>query len=83
MRYRNVQTQTQEVPTALMQQGNFSELLGPNIFYSTPKTIYDPNTCPSVGAAAALPFPGNIIPTSRLSHNGMGIIALYPAPTPG
>ena len=37
-RYRNVQTQTQEVPTALMRQGNFSELLGPNIFYSKPKS---------------------------------------------
>jgi hypothetical protein len=33
-RYRNVQTQTLEVPTTLMRQGNFSELLGPNIFYS-------------------------------------------------
>ncbi|HTB11824.1 MAG TPA: carboxypeptidase regulatory-like domain-containing protein [Bryobacteraceae bacterium] len=78
-RYRNVQTQTQEVPTALMHQGNFSELLGSNIFYSKPETIFDPKTCPSVGAAGCTPFPGNIIPTTRLSQNGMGIIALYPA----
>src|SRR5580658_7145336 len=77
-RYRNVQTRTQEVPTPLMHQGNFSELLGSNIFYSKPETIYDPKTCPSVGAASCTPFPGNIIPTSRLSPNGMGIIALYP-----
>lgn len=83
VRYRNVETQTQEVPTALMHQGNFSELLSPNIFYSTPKTIYDPNTCPSVGAAGCTPFPGNIIPVSRQSPNGMGIISLYPLPTPG
>jgi hypothetical protein len=79
VKYRNVQTQTQEVPTALMHQGNFSELLGPNIFYSTPKIVYDPRTCPSVGAASCTPFPGNIIPTSRLSANGLGILALYPA----
>jgi hypothetical protein len=78
-RYRNAQTQTQEVPTALMRAGNFSELLGPNIFYSTPKVIYDPNTCPSVGAASCVPFPNNIIPTSRLSHNGNAIINAYPA----
>ena len=51
-----------------MRQGNFSELLGPNIFYSKPTVIYDPSTCPTVGAARCVPFPGNIIPTSRLSH---------------
>ena len=33
IRYRNAQTQTQAVPTALMRQGNFSELLGPNPWY--------------------------------------------------
>ena len=80
VRYRNVQTQTQEVPTALMHQGNFSELLQPNIFYSTPKIIYDPSTCPSVGAASCTPFPNNIIPTARQSKNGMGILSLYPLP---
>src|SRR5580704_6103283 len=80
VKYRNVQTQTQEVPTALMHAGNFSELLSPNIFYSTAKTIYDPKTCPSVGAASCTPFPGNIVPTSQLSKNGLGILALYPMP---
>ncbi len=80
VRYRNVQTQTQEVPTALMHQGNFSELLGPNIFFGSPKIVYDPNTCPSVGAAGCTPFPNNIIPTARLSKNGIGILSLYPMP---
>ena len=79
-RYRNGQTQTLEVPTMLMRQGNFSELLGPNIFYSKPTVIYDPTTCPSVGAAGCTPFPGNIVPTTRLSHNGMAIMNAYPAP---
>jgi Carboxypeptidase regulatory-like domain/TonB-dependent Receptor Plug Domain len=83
VRYRNVQTQTQEVPTALMHQGNFSELLQPNIFFSSARIIYDPSTCPSVGAASCLPFPNNIIPTAKLSKNGIGIMNLYPLPTPG
>lgn len=82
-RYRNAQTQTQEVPSVLMRQGNFSELLGPNIYYSTPKQIYDPATCPSVGAASCVPFTNNIIPASRLSKNGFAILNMYPAPTPG
>ncbi|HZL57111.1 MAG TPA: carboxypeptidase regulatory-like domain-containing protein [Bryobacteraceae bacterium] len=78
-RYRNVQTQTGEVPTALMRQGNFSELLGTNIFYSKPTVIYNPTTCPSVGAASCQPFAGNIIPASMLSHNGLAILNTYPA----
>ena len=79
-RYRNVQTQTGEVPTVLMRQGNFSELLGANIFYSKPTVIYDPSTCPTLGAASCVPFTGNIIPTSRQSKNGMAILNTYPAP---
>ena len=57
----------QEVPTALMRQGNFSELLGPNIFYSKPSVIYDPDDLPLGGRRdAAQPFPGNIIPSQPL-----------------
>ena len=44
----------QKVPTALMRQGNFSELLGPNIFYSAPVQIVNPTT--------GVPYPNNIIP---------------------
>ena len=83
IRYRFSDTQTQTVPSGLMRQGNFSELLGPNLFYSKPQAVYDSSTCPSVGAASCTPFPNNIIPMSRLSHNGLGIIGAYPAPTPG
>src|SRR5215831_11998900 len=82
-RYRNTQTQTLEVPTALMRQGNFSELLGSNIFYSKPQIIYDPLTCPSVGAATCQPFAGNIIPANRLSPNGGAILNTFPLSTPG
>ncbi len=55
-RYRNGQTQTGEVPTALMRTGNFSELLGPNIFYSKPVQLYVPSTCPTLGAATCQPY---------------------------
>jgi hypothetical protein len=83
VRYRFTDTQTQAVPTTLMRQGNFSELLSPNPWYSGTKVIYDPSTCPVLGASTCVPFAGNIIPTSRLSPNGVGIMNAYPAPTPG
>ncbi|HEY3936080.1 MAG TPA: carboxypeptidase regulatory-like domain-containing protein [Bryobacteraceae bacterium] len=83
LRYRYTDTQTGTVPTALMRQGNFSELLGPNNFYNKPQVIYDPNTCSSAGAASCQPFPNNIIPANRLSPNGMAIMSAYPAATSG
>jgi hypothetical protein len=73
----------QAVPTLDMRQGNFSELLGPNPWYSGSHLIYDPKTCPSLGASTCQPFPSNIIPASRLSPNGIAIINAYPLPTPG
>ncbi len=78
IRYRATDTQTQAVPTALMREGNFSELLGANPWYKAGTVIYDPSTCPKVGAATCSPFPGNIIPTSQLSPNGVGILSAYP-----
>ena len=39
IRYRFTDTQTQAVPTALMRQGNFSELLGPNPWYNQPRDL--------------------------------------------
>jgi hypothetical protein len=83
VRYRFTDTQTQAVPTALMRTGNFSELLSANPWYSGTQVIYDPATCSTKGAASCVPFAGNIIPTSRLSANGVGIMKAYPAPTPG
>ncbi len=71
VRRRFVDTSTQRVPTAAMRSGNFSELLGTNIFYNAPRTISDPN-----GGV----FPGNIIPASRLSPNGIAFLRAYPQP---
>jgi hypothetical protein len=70
-----VATNTATVPTALMRQGNFSELLDPNNGFRAATAIIDPLT--------GQPFPGNIIPQNRLSPNGLAMLNGYPAPTPG
>jgi hypothetical protein len=59
------------VPTALMRNGNFSELNGPSIFYNTARTLTDPQN-------NNLPFAGNVIPTSRLSPNGIAFLRTFP-----
>ena len=72
VRYRLSPTQQEIVPTALMRTGNFSELLGPNIFYSKPVQIVNPVT--------KQPYPGNVIPPGDLSPNGIALLNAYPAP---
>lgn len=72
VRYRQESTTFQRVPSAAMRQGNFSELLGSNIYYNSPRTINDPTT--------GTPFTGNIIPQSRLSPNGIAFLRTYPNP---
>ena len=72
VRYRNSPTSSQFVPTELMRQGNFSELLGPNPFYSKPVQIVNPTT--------GQPYPGNVIPKNQLSPNGLALLNAYPAP---
>jgi hypothetical protein len=83
IRYRFTDTQTQAVPTALMRQGDFSELLSPNPWYSGVTKIYDPTTCPVKGGAGCVQYPNNVIPAGQLSANGMAILNAYPGPTPG
>jgi hypothetical protein len=70
-----VATNTATVPTEAMRRGDFSQLLGPNPFFSSARVIRDPVTLQ--------PFPNNIIPADRLSPNGVGLMNLYPLPTPG
>ena len=50
------------VPTALMRQGNFSEIN---------RVIYDPQT--------GQPFPGNVIPPSRINPIAQKVLSQYPA----
>ena len=76
IRRREEQNPTALVPSLLMRDGNFSELLNPtNIFYSRVRTVTDPDT--------KAPYPGNIIPTTTLSPNGRALLRAYPQPTPG
>ncbi len=83
IRYRFAATQNMTVPTALMREGNFSELLGPNPWYPAGTKIYVPGTCPVAGGAGCVAYQGNIIPQAQQSPNGIGILNSYPAPTPG
>jgi hypothetical protein len=63
---------TLKVPTTRMRTGDFGELLGPNIFYSSPIQLVNPTT----GANYA----GNVIPQGQLSANGIGLLKAYPLP---
>lgn len=72
VRFRREDTSFQRVPTTLMRTGNFSELTGPSIFYNAGRVINDPTT--------NTPFAGNIIPTNRLSPNGVAFLRTYPQP---
>ena len=48
-------------------------------------TIFDPATTRSIGGGKYVrdPFPGNMIPTSRLDPNAVKLLSLFPAPTQG
>jgi hypothetical protein len=61
-------TQTGNVPTAAMRNGDFSALLPGRV-------IRDPLT--------GLPFQGNIIPPHRISPQGRALLNAFPLPTPG
>jgi len=74
--YDAVQTNTATVPSLAMRRGDFSELLNPsNPYFGRAVTINNPLT--------GQPFPGNIIPASMLSPNGVALLNAYPEPTAG
>ena len=76
------------LPTAAMRTGNFSSTLtgrtlGTDIAGTAilENAIYDPATArPQNGQSVTSPFPGNIIPTSRLNPISAKINALIPQP---
>ena len=75
-------THLSTVPTTSMKSGDFSELLSAR----RPVTIFDPLTHrpnPAGGAAIRDPFVGNMLPVSRFSPQGKGVIDLYPDPNAG
>ena len=70
--------QLMAVPTTLMRQGNFSELLSSNPWYSTGTKVIDPAT----GVQADYGGQPNVLPPGELSANGLAIMSSYPTPTP-
>ena len=72
VKYNHADVATQKTPTALMRTGNFSELLGSNIFYGSPVQLVNPTT--------GTPYAGNVIPQAQLSANGTGLLKAYPLP---
>ena len=95
-RIRQAVPQTATVPTqAEISSGytNFSDLVALQSGQLTDAngksypigTIFDPATTTSIGNGQYVrnPFPGNIIPASRLDPNAVKLMQLFPAPTQG
>lgn len=82
LKYNFVETVTQQVPSDLMRNGNFSELLNPANAYTGAATfVRDPlktGACNAQDQTAC--FPGNIVPQDRLSSNGLALLRAYPTP---
>lgn len=73
VRYRFTDTSSQTVPSLLMRQGDFSELLSPtNLYYGKAIQLKDPKT--------GVNYPNNVIPKSQLSASGLGILNASPLP---
>lgn len=78
------------VPTALMRQGNFSELLGENVT-SAPSNYSSVTGCTAANTPVVLgaiydpttcqPFQGNIIPAGRINSAGLKYLNAFDAPT--
>jgi hypothetical protein len=71
---------TQVVPTLLERQGDFSRSFNKD---GSLHVIYDPSSGlgDSSGNFVRTPFPGNVIPSSRLDAIGQKVASYYPAPT--
>jgi hypothetical protein len=79
----------QTVPTAAMRNGDFSALLTGKVVGTNPlggsvaeNMVFDPTSGQSVnGQVVNMPFPGNVIPASRISPVASKIQAYIPAPS--
>ena len=72
VRYNNEDTVFRRVPTTRMRQGDFGELLQPNIFYNSNQTVYNPNT--------RVAYANNVITPTDLSANGIALLTAFPTP---
>jgi hypothetical protein len=72
------------VPNPAFRTGDFSSLIN-QANPANNKYIRDPQSglpCNAQTGAGGGCFPGNIIPANRLSPNGVGLLSIYPNPTP-
>jgi carboxypeptidase family protein len=88
VRFRREDTTLIRVPTLRMRNGDFSELLsgGPNFVsqLGLTRVIRDPNNCTNpADTSTCAPFANNVIPTGRLSPNGLALMRALPEPIPG
>jgi Carboxypeptidase regulatory-like domain len=67
---------TETIPSPLSRTGNLSEALAG----SSPALVYDPLTGNTTTGVGRTPFPGNVIPASRLDPIALKILALVPNP---
>ncbi|MBI4910416.1 MAG: TonB-dependent receptor [Acidobacteria bacterium] len=71
-RQRRIVQALYTLPNAGQRGGNFNDVVG---------GIFDPATrVVSGGSVTASPFPGNVIPTSRLAATSQKLLEFYPAP---
>ena len=80
VRYNPLQTNAVTVPNPAFRTGDFSSLL----VGSAKHYLKNPQSTLACNAASGGPgcFPGNIIPQSQLSANGVGLLTAFPNPTP-
>jgi len=78
--YPTTPTAPVTVPNPAFKTGDFSSLLAG----TSPHYLKDPQSPLACSATTGGPgcFPGNIIPQNRLSPNGVGLLSIYPNPTP-
>jgi hypothetical protein len=82
--YPQTVTNPVTVPNAAFRTGDFSSLINQatpanNHYLKDPQSTAPCNTQTGAGGGC---FAGNIIPQSRLSANGVGLLSIYPTPTP-
>jgi hypothetical protein len=65
------------VPTAANRAGDFTSA---HTTSGAPITIYDPLTTPLTGSPIRQPFPGNIIPASRMDPVALKMLSYVPLP---
>lgn len=84
VKYPQTVTSTVTVPNPAFRTGDFSSLINQanpanNHYLHDPQSALPCNAQTGLGGGC---FPGNIIPQDRLSPNGVGLLSIYPTPTP-